>query len=134
MDVALWMDYREYSGKSPLNEATDDFIIVNFKLHEEFDDFKAMENRLHLNFLHMTELLEYYCMTKCPSILELNVIQKFGKIYLKLSSEQVDKLVEWVYKMRKLYKTKSKEIFTAGGSKVLANGNYDECVYCNNHM
>ena len=64
------MDYREFNGKSSLSEATDEFIVVNNKLYEEFDDFKALETTSESSYLNLIELLEYYCTAKCPSLLE----------------------------------------------------------------
>ena len=124
--MALWMDYREFNGKSSLSEATDEFIVVNNQLHEDFDDFKALETTSESSYLNLIELLEYYCTAECPSLLESNRIKKFGKTYLVLSREQVDMLVEWVLKMRQMYTSNSEVIFARAGALIQAttcNGN-----------
>ena len=42
VDVALWQDYRAHHNMQPVRDALD-FIIVNDKLHDEFDEFKRVE-------------------------------------------------------------------------------------------
>ena len=118
--MALWMDYREFNGKSSLSEATDEFIVINNQLHEDFDDFKALETTSESSYLNLIELLEYYCTAECPSLLESNRIKKFGKTYLVLSREQVDMLVEWVLKMRQMYTSNSEVIFARAGALIQA--------------
>ena len=39
VDIALWQDYRAHLNTQPMRDALD-FVIVNDKLHEEFDELK----------------------------------------------------------------------------------------------
>ena len=51
VDVSLWLDYRaSVSEEPPLREAWD-FVIINGKLHNEFDAFKKAEIRTALDQL-----------------------------------------------------------------------------------
>ena len=60
VDVSLWLDYRaSVSEEPPLREAWD-FVIINGKLHNEFDAFKKAEIPLWTNYVEINPLLEYY--------------------------------------------------------------------------
>lgn len=100
VDVSLWMDYRKYNGELPLRYATQDFIVVNFELHDAFDEFKRKETKSHISYLTINELLRYFCITKLGGE---TTIKKFGKTYIILNSEEIDMLVEWVSEMRQQY-------------------------------
>ena len=42
VDVALWLDCRAFNKKEPLRDVLD-FVIVNTRLHDDFDEFKKNE-------------------------------------------------------------------------------------------
>ena len=111
------MDYRHFNGDSPLQDATQDFVVVNNQLHDEFDRFKINELTPHCSYLPMTELLEYSCLSEHTDFLKT---AKYGKVYLRLQSEQIDILVEWAYGMRTRYKTEHQSIFEARIIEVMA--------------
>ena len=65
LDVALWIDFRAFHGKPELVNVID-FVIVNCRLHDEFDQFKKAEVQSSYSLLPVVELLLFYCLTKCP--------------------------------------------------------------------
>ena len=102
LDVALWIDFRAFHGKPELVNVID-FVIVNSRLHDEFDQFKKAEVQSSYSLLPVVELLLFYCLTKCPHVLDSSQVHKFGRTYIKMDSSQVDDLVSWVYEMNELY-------------------------------
>jgi hypothetical protein len=61
LDVAMWLDYRNFRRESPLVDIGD-FVIVNPDIHGEFDEFKKGEVRPACSFVLLTELLKFYCL------------------------------------------------------------------------
>jgi hypothetical protein len=102
LDVALWLDFRKFHGKPELVDAVD-FVIVNSRLHDEFDEFKKAEVDPSYDLLPVVELLLFYCLTKCPHVLDSSLVHKFGKTYIKMDSSQLDALVSWMYEMNEQY-------------------------------
>ena len=125
-DVALWLDYRNFNGDSPLTDVTD-FVIVNSELHDEFDDFKKKEVKPHYSFLPLSALLNFYCLSECADLLKSSTIVKYGRSYILLHTEQIDRLVEWVYTMRVKY-VKDKTVFMTPVLNMLTAGNNLEIV------
>ena len=91
LDVALWLNYREFH-KEPLLTDIHDFVVINSQLHDQFDCFKKAEVKRSHSFVPVTELLIFYCISQCPRILSSNV-EKYGKMYLELHYSEIDKLV-----------------------------------------
>ena len=110
LDVALWLDSREYLGEAPLTDALD-FVIVNCHLHDQFDQFRAAETRSCYSHVHMVELLRFYCQTKSPHLLSSSRVQRFGKSYLNLHSDQIDELVDWVQHTREKFDVEGRSVF-----------------------
>ena len=69
VDVACRMDYRQFQGEQPLQGATQDFVVVNSQLHNEFDEFKVREIRPQNSCLPVIELLKYYCLSQGTNLL-----------------------------------------------------------------
>ena len=80
-----------------------DFVIVNSHLHDEFDQFKKAEIQPSRSLLPVVELLLFYCLTECPHVLDSSQVLKFGKMYIKMDTSQVDALVSWVGEMNERY-------------------------------
>lgn len=99
LDVAMWLDYRNFTRKSSLVDIGD-FVVVNPDLHNEFDKFKKGEVKPACSFVPLTELLKFYCLSQNPSFLDSLSVKKFGKEYLDLKAYQIDDLVEWVIMLR----------------------------------
>ena len=105
VDVGLWSDFRCYNGDPPLTFVNEDFVVMNGELHQQFDKFKANEIVPFHSFLPLNELLEYYCRSECEGLLKSSMVCKYEKVYLCLSSAEVDCVVDWVLRMRDQYKT-----------------------------
>ena len=110
-DVSLWMDYRQFNGDPPLSEVAN-FVIINNELHSEFDEFKKKEVESHYSYIQLTELLKFYCLSEYNDILQSSRVEKFGNTYLHLHAEQIDKLIDWVARMRQLHE-EGADVFTA---------------------
>ena len=81
VDVAQWIEYRNYNNEASLREVFD-FIIVNPALHAEFDDFKRKETHDDYNILKVNELLAYWnTFKRSPS---LPVLTVYGTPHLRL--------------------------------------------------
>ena len=113
LDVALWLDYREFH-KEPLLSDVDDFVFVNSQLHDLFDVFKKAEIKPSHSLVPVVELLRFYCLSQCPQLLNSSKVVKYGKTYLELHMSQIDKFVMWVTEMRDAY-------FGIEGEKIFAN-------------
>ena len=88
VDVALWQDYRPHSILQPVRDAID-FIILNHKLYNEFDEFKKAEIESIYSYLRLNKLLKLYL--RCNPHLSGYVVKKYGHTYfLRLLSESVD--------------------------------------------
>ena len=48
--VALWLDCRAFNKKEPLRDVLD-FVIVNTRLHDDFDEFKRNEIQSGYSYL-----------------------------------------------------------------------------------
>jgi hypothetical protein len=122
LDVAMWLDYRNFRRESPLVDIGD-FVIVNPDIHGEFDEFKKCEVRPACSFVPLTELLKFYCLSHNPTFLDSFRVKKFGKEYLDLKAFQVDDLVEWVTVLRKQSRSGDDDIFEGSVlQKVLMSG------------
>ena len=88
LDVALWLDYREFH-KEPLLTDIHDFIVINSQLHDQFDLFKKAEVKRSHSFVPVTELLIFCCASQCPRILSYKVV-KYEKMYLELHYCEID--------------------------------------------
>ncbi len=81
VDVSLWLDYSyiyraSVSKEPPLREAWD-FVIINGKLHDEFDAFKKAEVPLGTNYVD--PLLEYYCSHQIKCELKKLITHRYGR-------------------------------------------------------
>ena len=94
VDVALWLDCRAFNKKEPLRDALD-FVIVNTRLHDDFDEFKRNEIQSGYSYLQMNELLQYYIDHGCGH-LKQHIITRYGLTYLKLDGDQIDHLCRWI--------------------------------------
>ena len=94
--MALWLEFRAYDDKPPLQQFFD-FVFVTPELHNEFDAFKAAEIKPNRSFLPLVALLEYWNVRRpIPS----PTVIKYDKHYLSLESSEVDELCQWVCDMR----------------------------------
>ena len=108
VDVALWQDYRVHSNMQPVRDALD-FVIVNNKLHNEFDEFKRAEIESIYSYLRLNELLKFYL--RCYPHLRGNLVKKYGHTYLRLLSDGVDDLCRWIYKLRETFDMQGQKVF-----------------------
>lgn len=99
LDVHIWLQYRLFHGKSALTDVGD-FVIIDPKLHNEFDAFKKAEIASGHSYVPVNELLLLFCLPQFSDLHELPRIEKFGKIYLYLKASQIDQLILWVNEMR----------------------------------
>ena len=106
--MSLWLDFRNFNGETPLTVVAD-FVIINSGLHDQFDEFKKKEVRPRHSFLPLTDLLTFYCSSECADLLKSTTV-KYGRPYLELHTEQINTLVEWVYRMRMKYE-KGENVF-----------------------
>ena len=58
--VALWLDYRNFQNKPPL-QVVPDCVNVTNELHDEFDDFNDREAIVDVSVLPFVELLQFWC-------------------------------------------------------------------------
>ena len=114
IDVALWQDYRAHCNMEPVKDAVD-FVIVNNMLHDEFDEFKRAEIFIY-SCLRINELLKFYLGCNCH--LPVYVVKKYGHEYLRLLSESVDELIQWIRKLRETFSTEGQKLFE------ISSGNY----------
>lgn len=99
VDVALWLDYRAFNKQELLRDAVD-FVIVNNRLHDEFDVFKRDEEiESEYSYLQMNELLMYYINHECGH-LQRSIVTRYGHTYLKLSGYDIDDLCMWIKNKR----------------------------------
>lgn len=129
LDVAFWMDYKHFKGEPPLEYATQDFVIINSQLHSEFDEFKAKEVTPPFSFLPLNELLEYYCWSECKDKMKSSEIRRYGKVYVYLSSEEIDSLVEWVHQLRAQFTSGGESTFLVPIIEKLAEKYYGKTNY-----
>ena len=108
VDVALWQDYRAHHNMQPVRDALD-FVIVNNKLHDEFDEFKRAEIESMYSYLRLNELLKFYL--RCNPHLSRYVVKKYGHTYLQLLCECVDELCQWIYKLRETFHKQGQKVF-----------------------
>ena len=114
LDVALWQQYLLFKGKPPLTDAGD-FVIVDSKLHDEFDAFKKEYTKSKHAFVPVNELLYFYASFHVGDDPKFQVITKFDKDYYELHSSQIDEFILWVLDMRKRYKgSEGENIFKIG--------------------
>ena len=109
-----------------------DFVIVDPKLHDEFDAFKKAESLTGHNFVPVNELLLLFCLPQFSSLHRAPRIKKFGISYLELQSSQIDELVLWVREMRKVYSNGESTFDDAVESLWQGNvtGSYNSYIYC----
>ena len=120
LDVALWLDYRAFH-KEPLLTDIHDFVVINSQLHDQFDLFKKFEVKKSYSLVPISELLVFYCVSRCPGILNSKVV-KYGKMYLELHYSEVDKLIFWVDEMReRYYGTEGEGIFENAAKTMFTN-------------
>ena len=98
VDVSLWVESRIFRSKPPIQEVFD-FVIVDAKLHAEFDKFKEEETDPDYSLLSVNELLHYWNMNE--RLTPAEVIIMYGKPHLKLHYTDMDELCQWVYNQRK---------------------------------
>ena len=111
VDIALWLDYRAYHNMQSLREERD-FVILDFELHEEFDEFKKENIVCGYSLFKMNELLQHYVDQHAQ--LNAYTIVQYGNTYLKLHCEEVDDLCRWVYELRDSFKLEGYRVFSSG--------------------
>lgn len=111
VDVALWHAFREHNKQPILREAFDDFVIVDATRHNQFDEFRLAEITPDTCYLEMNTLLCSYRAEN--SHLSFETTKKYGRNYIKLTSDQVDQLIEWIHQKRTEYNTGIVYIMTA---------------------
>ena len=103
VDVAMWQDYRAFSGLDPVTDAVD-FVVINSRLHVELDEFKK-EIPQNMSYLKINKLLQLYVQP------HHTIVTKYGHTYLLLSSDQIDELCRWLYQMRAEFEVKQHTVF-----------------------
>ena len=88
IDVALWKDYRAYHNEQPLKAAMH-FVVVNYCLYNQFDEFKKIEVKCCCSYLKLIELLEFYI---CCHDLITSTIARYNNTYLRLHGNDMDGL------------------------------------------
>ena len=79
-----------YNDMQPLTDALD-FVILDFQLHEEFDEFKRDQIECgYLSYLKVNELLQFFI----DSHLQVtdSIVTQYDQTYLKMTGDDVDKL------------------------------------------
>ena len=100
--LALWLDCRTYEKKPTLKRVSD-FVLVNPVVHQEFNDFSKAEITPELQLLLALDLIKVWETDKA---LSLPRVSRYQKVYVNISSSQLDDLCLWVYDMRKLYNSR----------------------------
>ena len=96
-DVALWQDYRAYHGMQPFTDAVD-FVIEDFKLHDEFDKLKKDHIEHGSNYLKVNEFLQFF--SDHHQQLTDSIITQYNHTYLNACGDDADKLCRWIYDLR----------------------------------
>ena len=116
LDVTLWNDFRIYNGETPLRTVYGgDYVVVNTKLHNMFDDFKRNQSSL-LNrgsLISCNALMDTYKNTQPHSLSHSESIKMNGKTYILMDVNEIDALCEWILKKRD-------EVEEKGRSNILA--------------
>lgn len=108
VDVEVWLHYRAHKKCPPLRDVGD-FVIVNTKLHDDFDCFKRNELKPGYSFLEINELLQHYLM--CKPQIDASTVEKYGVTYLYLHESMIDDLCEWVEQLRERHSQIGNEVF-----------------------
>ena len=107
IDVALWNYYRAYHNEQPLKVAMD-FVVVNDRLHNQFDEFKKIEVKCCYSYLKLNELLELYI---CRHDLITSTIARYNNTYFRLHGNDMDGLCKWIYDIRYSFKHEGLGVF-----------------------
>ena len=107
-DVAFWMDSMIFQGKTPPREACS-FVIVDGTLHDQFDLFKRDLDRDYSIFEYI-ELLQLWVDSRKPLVPPV-LINKYGKLYIKLNGEEVDSFVVWLKDTRDRFNQVGQAVF-----------------------
>ena len=107
VDVALWLDYRRFNNSAAITDVGD-FVIVDSRLHSEFDDFKNSTVTPSSSHLKMNSLLQLY-LAHFPELAQ-SVVHKYGQTYLVLHRTQVDELCRWTSDTQDKYDVKGPEV------------------------
>lgn len=94
----------------PLTDAHN-FVVLDFQLHEEFDDFKKKEIEQGYSYLEVNELLKYYADLH---FLTDSLVTKYNHTYLKVLTDEVDKLCRWIHELRGSFKQEGLRVFSTG--------------------
>ena len=121
-DVALWLDSREFENKPTLRQ-TCGFVIVNSKLHDEFDHFKERNMEYDYSLLPYIELIDLWINCHHPPSESLVFLEKFKRRYIRLHNREVDSLCRWVLELRVKFYHYGQEAFTTMSSVILSPGN-----------
>ena len=95
LNVLLWLDSRDFLQKEKLRQK-DDFVIVNDELEKEFEIFRQS---IDSNFYYIpaNDLLYYWYEIEKKSPIMVN---RFGKKYLKVTTENLDDFFAWIKETR----------------------------------
>lgn len=117
MDVAFWLQCREFHGKPAVTDAID-FVIVDGELHNDFDAFKRQEVKPSYSWVPVSELLLFSQFTSLHNLPE---IIKFGKCYFELHVSQMDELISWAVEMRERYISEGESVLENGIERMLSS-------------
>ena len=110
-DVALWQDYRAYHSMQAFTDAVD-LVIVDFKLHDEFDKFKKDHIEHGSSYLKVNDLLQFFI--DHHQQLTNSIITQYNHTYLKVCGDDVDKLCRWIYDLRDSFNHEGLRVFSTG--------------------
>ena len=76
------------------------FVIVNTKIHDEFDQFKKVHFEYDYSLLEVVELLFLWLSINNTPYKRVGM---FGKQYIRLHNTEIDSLCTWVTEIKQEY-------------------------------
>ena len=105
VDVIQWLDWRMANNQTSPQQIQD-FAIVNDDLFKEYSDFWR---NCQMIFPY-TPLIAFWLALSQG--LPLPEVERHGKHYLRLTSQQVDGLCNWIKKAWRVYTHIGADVFT----------------------
>lgn len=111
----------------PLTDAVN-FIVLDFELHDEFDEFKKANIQSGISYLEVNELLEFF-IDKHQQFTE-SIVRQYNRTYLKMSASDVDVLVQWTSSLRDSCNKEGSKVFNTGMMYLKAYNYYYNLLFC----
>ena len=106
-DVRLWLDYRRYHNRPSLKRFFDYAIVPRELLDKEFDIFKESLPNGESCFPH-SKLIAYWAKANQQPLAK---VDKYGKVYMTMSSRAIDDLAGWMERARLAFEIHGTDLF-----------------------